>query len=54
MQAATGAILWIGSALDPLTALDAMARAAGYRDFSSLPDAIRADGIEAAKLDLIS
>ena len=50
----SGAVLWTGAADDEQTALDAMAREAGYRDFSSLPDAIRADGIEAAKLDLIS
>lgn len=47
-------MLWTGAADDEQTALDAMAREAGYRDFSAIPDAIRADGIEAAKLDLIS
>ncbi|KZB97533.1 hypothetical protein [Methylobacterium radiotolerans] len=53
-QKKSGAVLWTGAAADEQTALDAMAREAGYRDFSSLPDTIRADGIEAAKLDLIS
>ena len=53
-QKKSGAVLLTGAAADEQTALDAMAREAGYRDFSSLPDAIRADGIEAAKLDLIS
>jgi hypothetical protein len=53
-QKKSGAVLWTGAADDEQTALDAMAREAGYRDFSALPDAIRADGIEAAKLDLIS
>ena len=53
-QTKSGAVLWIGSADDEQNALDAMAREAGYRDFSAVPDALRADGIEAAKLDLIS
>jgi hypothetical protein len=53
-QKKSGAVLWTGAADDEQTALDAMAREAGYRDFSAIPDAIRADGIEAAKLDLIS
>jgi hypothetical protein len=53
-QTKSGAVLWTGAASDAQTALDAMAREAGYRDFLALPDAIRADGIEAAKLDLIS
>ncbi|WCS24798.1 hypothetical protein LOK46_27335 [Methylobacterium sp. NMS14P] len=53
-QKKSGVVLWTGAAADEQTALDAMAREAGYRDFSSLPDTIRADGIEAAKLDLIS
>ncbi|GJD56646.1 hypothetical protein [Methylobacterium dankookense] len=53
-QKSSGAVLWTGSAADEQTALDAMAREAGYRDFSALPDTLRASGIEAAKLDLIS
>ena len=53
-QTASGAVLWTGAAADAQTALDAMAREAGYRDFLAIPDTIRAAGIEAAKLDLIS
>lgn len=53
-QKTSGAVLWTGSADDEKTALDAMAREAGYADFASLPDRIRAGGVKAAKLDLIS
>lgn len=53
-QQKSGAVLWTGAAADEATALDAMAREAGYRDFSAVPDTIRAEGIVAAKLDLIS
>ncbi|WP_147047793.1 hypothetical protein [Methylobacterium gnaphalii] len=53
-QKTSGAVLWTGSAHDEKTALDAMARDAGYPDFASLPDQLRARGIEASKLDLIS
>ncbi|GJE25711.1 hypothetical protein [Methylobacterium organophilum] len=53
-QKASGTILWTGSAADERNALDAMARKAGYTDFASLPETIRAGGIETAKLDLIS
>lgn len=41
-QKTNGAILWTGSALDETTALDAMAREAGYADYAALPDEIRA------------
>ncbi len=53
-QKTSGAVLWTGSASDEKTALDAMAREAGYTDFASLPDTIRQAGILTAKLDLIS
>ena len=53
-QTKSGAVIWTGAAEDEQTALDAMAREAGYRDFSALPDTIRANGLKAAKLDLIS
>ncbi|MEH3116172.1 MAG: hypothetical protein PGN25_00720 [Methylorubrum populi] len=52
-QKKSGAILWTGSADDERTALDAMAREAGYADYSALPDTLRAAGFETAKLDLI-
>lgn len=41
-QKTSGAILWTGSAEDERTALDAMAREAGYADSSALPDSVRA------------
>ncbi|GJE55768.1 MULTISPECIES: hypothetical protein [Methylobacterium] len=53
-QKTSGAVLWTGSAHDEKTALDAMAREAGYPDYASLPNQIRASGVQAAKLDLIS
>ena len=40
-QKTNGAVLWTGSASDETSALDAMARAAGYVDFASLPADIR-------------
>jgi hypothetical protein len=46
-QKTNGAVLWTGGALDEMSALDAMAREAGYVDFASLPDDIRAAGPEA-------
>lgn len=52
-QRAGGAILWTGAAQDERTALDAMAREAGYRDFAALPEAIRGRGIEANDLGRI-
>ena len=53
-QKTSGAVLWTGSADDEHTALDAMAREAGYPDYTALPDGLRAAGFETAKLDLIS
>ncbi|WP_457106755.1 hypothetical protein [Methylobacterium sp. P5_C11] len=44
-QVATGTILWIGSARDSHAALDAMARAAGFRDRSRIPPHLRAGGL---------
>lgn len=41
-QQSNGAVLWTGSAQDEASALDAMAREAGYTDFSALPEPIRA------------
>lgn len=41
-QQTNGAVLWTGSALDADSALDAMAREAGYTDFQALPEDIRA------------
>lgn len=51
MQAATGAILWIGSALDPLRALDAMARADGYRDRTGFPAHLYAGGLHVEEVE---
>lgn len=51
MQAATGAILWIGSALDPLRALDAMARTAGYRDRNGIPAHLYAGGLHVEEVE---
>ncbi len=42
MQAATGAVLWIGAALDAPTALDALVSAAGDR---GIPHHLRAGGL---------
>lgn len=51
MQAATGAILWIGAAPDPSKALDAMARAAGHRDRSGIPAHLHAGGLHVEELE---
>lgn len=53
-QKNNGPVLWTGSAPDEQSALDAMAREAGYRDFAALSEIIRADGVQADRLDLIS
>ncbi|KQT61149.1 hypothetical protein ASG52_16240 [Methylobacterium sp. Leaf456] len=53
-QKTSGAVLWTGSADDERTALDAMAREAGYADYAALPDGLRTAGFETSKLDLIS
>ncbi|MBN4094894.1 MULTISPECIES: hypothetical protein [unclassified Methylobacterium] len=50
MQAATGAILWSGAALDPMAALDAMARAAGFSDRTRIPNHLRAGGLHVEEL----
>lgn len=50
-QKTNGAILWTGSALDEATALDAMAREAGYADYAALPDDIRAAQPVASLID---
>lgn len=51
MQAATGALLWVGSALDPLKALDTMARAAGYRDRNGIPAHLYAGGLHVEEVE---
>lgn len=53
-QKNNGPVLWTGSAPDEQSALDAMAREAGYRDYAALPDTLRGEGIQADRLDLIS
>ncbi|QGY03445.1 hypothetical protein MMSR116_17245 [Methylobacterium mesophilicum SR1.6/6] len=52
MQAATGIVLWTGSALDALAALDSMAHAAGYHGRARLPDRLRAGGLHVAEIDV--
>lgn len=49
-QTSSGAILWTGNASDAPSALDAMAREAGYTHYDALPDTIRAAGIVAMEL----
>ncbi|KQP61563.1 hypothetical protein ASG40_02495 [Methylobacterium sp. Leaf399] len=49
-QTTSGAVLWTGQASDADSALDAMAREAGYTHFSALPDQIRASGVVATEL----
>ena len=49
-QTANGAVLWTGQAPDAPSALDAMAREAGYSDFRALPDKIRSAGVVATEL----
>ncbi|KQS74252.1 hypothetical protein ASG32_27485 [Methylobacterium sp. Leaf361] len=51
-QAATGAILWTGSASDPIAALDAMAHEAGYYDHGDIPDHLRAGGLSAEEISV--
>lgn len=53
-QKNNGPVLWTGSAPDEKSALDAMAREAGYRDFAALAQIMRTDSVQADKLDLIS
>ena len=45
VQAATGAVLWTGIAANPLAALKAMARDAGYHDPGDLPGHLRDGGL---------
>jgi hypothetical protein len=52
MQAATGIILWTGSALDALAALDTMAHAAGYHGHARLPGHLRAGGLHVEEIDV--
>ena len=46
----TGAIVWTGSAADPLAAIDAMAHEAGYCDHSDIPDHMRAGGLQVEEI----
>lgn len=49
-QRSTGAILWVGQALDEANALDAMAHEAGYRDAVHLPAHVRYCGFRTTVL----
>ncbi len=51
-QTATGAILWTGGAENEQQALDAMAREAGYSDFSAIPESLRGSGTKVDRLNL--
>ncbi|MFH6785933.1 MULTISPECIES: hypothetical protein [Methylobacterium] len=51
-QVATGAILWTGGAENEQQALDAMAREAGYSDFSAIPESLRGSGTQVDRLNL--
>lgn len=51
-QTATGAILWTGGAENEQQALDAMAREAGYADFSAIPETLRGAGTKVDRLNL--
>lgn len=51
-QRSTGAILWVGSALDEAGALDAMAHEAGYVDAAHLPADVQIEGLSARELNL--
>ncbi|MCJ2110304.1 hypothetical protein MKK64_03640 [Methylobacterium sp. E-025] len=44
-QRATGAILWTGSAMNEIAALDAMAHEAGYYDHSDIPETVSGGGL---------
>jgi hypothetical protein len=52
-QKKSGAVLWTGSAPDERAALDAMAREAGYRDYSAIPESLRAEEMQADRLELV-
>ena len=47
---ATSALLWTGTAVGPIVALDAMAHEAGYYDHGDLPEHIRAGGLHAEEV----
>lgn len=51
-QRSTGAILWVGSAVDEGNALDAMAHEAGYHDAAHLPAHVRNGGFRAEILKI--
>ena len=53
-QTSSGAVLWTGNASDERSALDAMAREAGYAHFDALPASIRSAGVVAKELTSLS